>query len=198
MNADDKAASLNRRQLLKRGIGLGMIATKVVGVKVLMTSRSAYAKSLALQTLNQTEAQILEEFAEALVPGAREAGIAHYLDYNLGAPPMETSLIASYFNLLPPYLPFYRSGIEGLASFSLKLTNTEFVHLTEEDKVEVISTMFQHMSGTDLPGWQGDSSPFLFYQCVRSDALDIVYGTPEGFQTLGIPYMEHILPPSTW
>jgi hypothetical protein len=198
MNDQEKTVSINRRQLLKRGIGLGMIATHVAGVKMLVTSRSAYAKSLSLETLNKTEAQILEDFAEALVPGAREAGIAHYLDYNLGAPPMQTTLIAGYFNLAPPYLPFYRSGIEGLASLSLKLTNKEFVHLSEEEKTELISTMFQHMSGANLPGWKGESSPFLFYQCVRSDALDIVYGTPEGFQTLGVPYMEHILPPGTW
>ena len=27
---------------------------------------------------------------------------------------------------------------------------------------------------------------------------DVVYGTPEGFKKLGVPYMEHILPPEGW
>jgi hypothetical protein len=198
MNGQDKAVSQYRRQLLKKGIGLGMIATNVAGIKVLMTSRSAYAKSLALETLNKTEAKILEDFAETMVPGAREAGIVHYLDYNLGAEPAKTTLIASYFNLTPPFLPFYRGGIEGLSSYLLTKTNKEFVDLSQDEKEKTISSLFQHMSGLDLSGWQSDTSPFLFYQCVRSDALDLVYGTPEGFKKLGIPYMEHILPPSTW
>jgi len=30
---------------------------------------------------------------------------------------------------------------------------------------------------------------------VRSDAVDVVYGTVEGFERLGVPYMPHILPP---
>jgi hypothetical protein len=33
---------------------------------------------------------------------------------------------------------------------------------------------------------------------VRADALDVVYGTPEGFDALGIPYMAHIKPEKPW
>jgi hypothetical protein len=33
---------------------------------------------------------------------------------------------------------------------------------------------------------------------VRSDAVDVVYGTPAGFEALGVPYMEHIMPPRRW
>lgn len=36
------------------------------------------------------------------------------------------------------------------------------------------------------PGWQGPPSP-LFFFIVRSDAVDAVYGTPEGFEELGVP-----------
>ena len=32
----------------------------------------------------------------------------------------------------------------------------------------------------------------------RSDAVDVVYGTPEGFAKLGVPYMPHIMPPTSW
>jgi hypothetical protein len=39
---------------------------------------------------------------------------------------------------------------------------------------------------------------FLFFMCLRSDAVDVVYGTPAGFEKLNIPYMQHILPPEGW
>ena len=47
------------------------------------------------------------------------------------------------------------------------------------------------------PGWEGPPAP-LFYLLARSDAVDAVYGTPEGFERLGIPYMAHIAPPRAW
>ena len=43
-----------------------------------------------------------------------------------------------------------------------------------------------------------DFPVFLFYLCLRSDAVDVVYGTPEGFKRLNVPYMQHILPPENW
>jgi hypothetical protein len=33
---------------------------------------------------------------------------------------------------------------------------------------------------------------------LRNDALDVVYGTRRGFASLGVPYMAHILPPTSW
>ena len=33
---------------------------------------------------------------------------------------------------------------------------------------------------------------------VRSDAADLVYGTPDAFERLGLPYVAHIEPPTTW
>jgi hypothetical protein len=49
------------------------------------------------------------------------------------------------------------------------------------------------------PGNVVDGFPiFLFYLCFRSDTVDVVYGTPEGFKKLNVPYMEHIMPPEGW
>ena len=49
------------------------------------------------------------------------------------------------------------------------------------------------------PGTVVDGYPiFLFYMCLRSDAVDVVYGTPEGFEKLNVPYTQHILPPEGW
>jgi hypothetical protein len=33
---------------------------------------------------------------------------------------------------------------------------------------------------------------------LRSDAVDVVYGTMEGYASLGIPYMPHIAPTKRW
>ena len=41
--------------------------------------------------------------------------------------------------------------------------------------------------------WQGPPGP-LVYTVLRSDAVDVVYGTVEGYEALGVPYMPHILP----
>jgi len=32
----------------------------------------------------------------------------------------------------------------------------------------------------------------------RADGVDVVYGTVEGFERLGVPYMPHILPTARW
>ena len=36
------------------------------------------------------------------------------------------------------------------------------------------------------------------YLVLRSDAVDVVYGTVEGYEALGIPYMPHIAPDKRW
>jgi hypothetical protein len=33
---------------------------------------------------------------------------------------------------------------------------------------------------------------------LRSDAVDVVYGTVEGYEALGIPYQPHIAPLKRW
>ena len=41
-------------------------------------------------------------------------------------------------------------------------------------------------------------NPFLFYLASRSDAVDVVYGTEQGFESLGYPYQAHISPTKPW
>ena len=38
----------------------------------------------------------------------------------------------------------------------------------------------------------------MAYAVLRADAVDVVYGTMEGYQALGIPYMAHIAPDRRW
>jgi hypothetical protein len=53
------------------------------------------------------------------------------------------------------------------------------------------------MRQNKIDGWQGPTGPFV-YLILRSDAVDVVYGTVEGYAALGIPYMPHIVPEKRW
>ena len=48
-----------------------------------------------------------------------------------------------------------------------------------------------------LEGWKGPAGPFV-YLILRSDAVDVVYGTMAGYEALNIPYMAHIAPTNKW
>jgi hypothetical protein len=53
------------------------------------------------------------------------------------------------------------------------------------------------MRQNKVEGWQGPAGSFV-YLLLRSDAVDVVYGTMEGYAGLGIPYMPHIAPTKRW
>ncbi len=48
-----------------------------------------------------------------------------------------------------------------------------------------------------LTDWMGPPASYAFF-VLRADALDVAYGTPEGFATLDIPYAAHIHPEPVW
>ena len=53
------------------------------------------------------------------------------------------------------------------------------------------------MRQNKIDGWQGPAGSFA-YLVLRSDALDVVYGTMDGYESLGVPYMPHIAPVERW
>jgi hypothetical protein len=53
------------------------------------------------------------------------------------------------------------------------------------------------MRQNKIEGWKG-RPPALAYAVLRADAVDVVYGTMEGYEALGIPYMAHIAPEKRW
>jgi hypothetical protein len=53
------------------------------------------------------------------------------------------------------------------------------------------------MRQNKIEGWQGPPGPFV-YVVLRSDAVDVVYATMDGYAGLGIPYMAHIEPEKRW
>jgi len=53
------------------------------------------------------------------------------------------------------------------------------------------------MAADSLSDWVGPPASYVLF-VLRADALDVTYGTPEGFENLGIPYMAHIMPEQPW
>ena len=64
---------------------------------------------------------------------------------------------------------------------------------TDPSTATVVSALWSDTQ----PGWEGPPASYMLF-VLRADALDVTYGTPEGFEALGIPYMAHIMPETPW
>ena len=184
---------VERRDFIK-GAATGALAFTVGGVEVLLTARQARAQNVPFRLLKTNEAETIEALGETLVPGARAAGVAHFIDQQLSVPPGEALLEARILNVRPPYANFYRSAIGAVDSASKALNNgRNFNELSPSEKHDFVDAMRQNK----VESWQGPSGS-LVYAVLRSDAVDVVYGTVEGYEALGIPYMPHIAPDKRW
>lgn len=188
--------TLTRRSLLGRGgafVGLGVLPFVVDGKLCHLSPGEARARGIAFKSLTPAEVHCLEAFGDVLLPGAAKAGIAHFVDHHLSVPAAESLLMVRYLDVPPPYLDFYRAGLAALDSHSSSIHGTRFAGLAPEKA----NALVRAISSAPPAGWAGPPSP-LFYFAVRNDAVDVVYGTEEGFEKLGIPYMPHIVPETKW
>jgi len=159
---------------------------------VLLTPAQARAKQVELRKLDSTQAAILEKLGETIVPGSSAAGLTHFIDHQLGVDPNDALLIAKYFQVALPYSDFYHSRAKVADEMAHKGTGKGIDGLDQAQMIALVKSM-------SPPGTIEQGFPiFLFYMCLRSDAVDVVYGTPEGFKKLNIPYMQHIMPPEGW
>ncbi len=193
MSQHSRTSPLTSRRSFLQGTGLGLLSFSLAGAEVLLSPRQARAQGADFKLLEATEVSILEAFGEVLVPGARAAGIAHFVDQQMSVDPNESLFMAKYLNVPAPYADFYRSGLAALNGLSLALFDQAFDVISQTDAVSLVRTI----SSTVPDGWEGPPAP-LFYICVRADAVDVTYGSIEGFAKLKIPYMPHILPPENW
>jgi hypothetical protein len=88
---------------------------------------------------------------------------------------------------------FYRAAIGAVDKASQARHSLRFVQLNATQQHDFVELMRQ----ARIDGWQGPPGP-LVYVVSRSDAVDVVYGTMEGYATLRIPYMPHIAPKQRW
>ena len=184
---------IERRDFL-RGTATAVFAFTVGGVEVLLSAREACTQGVPFRLLKADEAQTIETLGETLVPGARVAGIAHFVDQQLSVPPEEALLESRILNVRPPYAKFYRAAVDAVDNASRTLNGgRNFTLLSPSEQHDFVDAMRQNK----LQGWQGPSGSFV-YLVLRSDAVDVVYGTMEGYEALGIPYMPHIAPEKRW
>lgn len=145
----------------------------------------------ASHVLNDVERASLGAFGDTLLPGAREAGIVAYVEGQLQS---ETPLLfLRYMDYPGPALDFYRDGLKQLEIQSLARFAIAFAEVSAEQRTDLVTVLSQK-SPAD---WKGPPSP-LFYFVVRNDAVDVCYGTEEGFRKLDVPYLALISPPRKW
>jgi hypothetical protein len=186
-------SELERRALLK-GAGMSALAFVAGGTEVLLTPRAARAQNIPFRTLTPEQAEALDALGETLVPGARAAGISHYIDQQISIPAEEALLEARILNIRPPYANFYRAALGAVDKASRAHDGDRGIaQLGDSERHAFVDMMRQNK----IEGWQGPPGPFV-YLVLRSDAVDVVYGTVDGYVGLGIPYMAHIAPEKRW
>jgi hypothetical protein len=182
-----------KRRDFVRGAAAGALAFTVGGAQVLLTAREARAQGVPFRLLKAEEGDAIEALGETLLPGARAAGVAHFIDQQLSVPPGEALLQARILNVRPPFVNFYRAAIGAVDRASSLRNGRRFALLDSPTQREFVDLMRQGK----IEGWQGPPGPFIYF-VMRSDAVDVVYGTMEGYASLGIPYMAHIPPEKRW
>jgi hypothetical protein len=184
--------AMERRVFLK-GAGMGVLAFTVGGASVLMTPGQARAQGVPFRLLDAREAETIEALGETLVPGAQRSGVAHFIDQQVSVLPGEALLEARQLNVKPPFVNFYRAAIGAVDKASEGRSGRRFAGLSTTDQRDFVEAMRQNK----IDGWQGPAGSFV-YLILRSDAVDVVYGTMEGYESLGVPYMPHIAPEKRW
>jgi hypothetical protein len=158
-----------------------------------MTPEQARARKVPLQSLSETEARTLERFADVLLPGAMISGVAHFVDHHVSVPPEDCLLMLRYLDVPPPYADFYKAGLAALDGLAGARFGERFAALNEDQATAIVGEIIK----AQPEGWQGPPAPFFTFT-VRSDAVDVVYGTREGLEKLGLPVMAHLEPEREW
>jgi Gluconate 2-dehydrogenase subunit 3 len=160
------------RRVLMKGAALSVLAFTAGGAEVLLSPRQARAQNIPFKTLNPEQVETLDALGDTLVPGAKQAGISHFVDQQLSILPGEALLEARILNIRPPYANFYRAAL-GAVDKASKATNGDraLSQLNDAERHAFVDLMRQNK----VEGWQGPPGPFV-YLVLRSDAVDVVYG----------------------
>lgn len=186
--------NLTRRAVLDKALKSSVLCLgfSVGGVTLMLTPEQARAEQVPLRTLQPDQVKVLEALAEGMVPGSVKLGVTHFVDHQISSDPGDCLLIAKYLQAPVPYAGFYATGLKVAEGMAQRAGGKTLVNLDAAALESLIASMSK-------PGTVVDGFPiFLFYLCLRSDAVDVVYGTPQGFEKLNVPYMQHILPPENW
>jgi len=181
------------RRTFIRNSGIGLLTFYIGGCEVEVTPEEARQQQIPFQVLNPQEVLTLEALGNVLLPGSATAGLAHFIDHQLNASPQDQMLMLKYLGVNPPFASFYSGGLAGLDAVAGTQHGSLFSEMREEQQLELVG----QIARGNPDGWSGPPAAF-FYFVVRNDAVDVLYGTKQGIEDLGIPYMAHIEPPSRW
>jgi hypothetical protein len=182
------------RRTFVRGATAGALAFTVGGVEVLLLPSEARAQKVPLKVLSADEALRLEAVSETLVPGARDAGISHFVDQQCSVPSHDALLSIRIGNVRPPFVNFYRAALNAIGAACQTQHGKPFAQLTAQEQTAFIGTMRVGKHAD----WKGPPAQEQIYGAFRADAVDVVYGTVEGFAKLGVPYQPLVAPKARW
>ena len=174
-------------------VGGALLTFTLAGCEKKMTPAQARAATVPFLTLDAGTVAVLDALGEILLPGSAAAGLSHYIDHQLSGDAAGSMLMIKYLGVQAPFTVFYKSGLQATDALAHAVYGKAFPGLSNEQA----SLLVTKMSGGQAEGWQGPPAG-LFYFVLRSDAVDVMYGTEAGFEQLGVPYMAHIEPPSRW
>ena len=123
-----------------QGAAVGALAFTVGGVEVLLLPSEARAQNVPLKVLTADEARRLEAVSETLVPGAREAGIAHFVDQQCSVPPHEALLSIRIGNVRPPFVNFFRAALTEIDRQCNTKHGKPFAELTADEQRDFIAS----------------------------------------------------------
>lgn len=184
---------LNRRSFLAAQSGI-MFSFLVAGCEKHATPIQARQQQLPFSLLSAAEVACADALGEHLVVGAKTAGFSHFLDVQLSGPPSHNILMIKY--LAPaPFVDFYRGALAAIDAAAMQASGKPLAKLENAAQLSLVKSL----NGPNPPGWPATAPPSGFaYFVLRADAIDLVYGNPEGFARLGFPYMPHIAPVTPW
>lgn len=184
---------LNRRSFLAAQSGI-VFSFLVAGCEKRATPAQARQQQLPFSLLSAAEVACADALGEHLVVGAQAAGFSHFLDVQLSGPPSRNILMIKYL-APPPFADFYRSSLAAIDAAAKQVAGKPFAQIEGAAQLALVKSL----NGPNPPGWPATAPPSGFaYFILRTDAIDLVYGNPEGFARLGFPYMPHISPVTPW
>lgn len=186
-----KSCAPHRRQVVG---GAGALFVYLVGgCAERLTPEEARAAGAAFRVLAPDTVRVLDRLGDVLVPGTTAAGFTHFIDA-VSAGPREANLsILRYMDWPGDAASFYRDGAAGLDQLAAMRFGRPFTETSDADAASLIGAI----AAAQPEGWAGPPAP-LFYFVARSDAVDVYYGSPEGFDRLQVERMHHIDPPKPW
>lgn len=174
----------SRRTCLKLMVAAaGGVATGVGGAK--LVGRMGRAPEGPWRVLSPDEARLVEAVSEQIIPadrdpGAKEAGVVHYIDRQLDGP-------------YKRFAEKYHTGLACLSKTSQAMFNKAFEELGWPDQTRVLQALESNKAPKDI--WTKPTSS-EFFGLIRDHSMQGFYGSPRhggnrnyaSYKMLGLEY----------